>query len=104
RFDAEGKPLNAGLWDGYVADHLLPRLHGFELLMAPYAVAHLKLDLLLQDTGYTFSRDERLGVYLTNALDDATPVGELPFARWLAEEAEAAGRVKRDVPVMVVLG
>jgi predicted helicase len=97
---------NEGLWDAYVADHLLPRVHGFELLMAPYTVAHLKLGLFLQETGYTFSRDERLSVFLTNALDDAGRAGErpIPFARWLAEEAEAAGRVKRDVPVMVVLG
>ena len=95
-----------GLWDGYVADHLLPRVHGFELLMAPYTVAHLKLGLFLQETGYTFSRDERLNVFLTNALDDAGRAGEtpIPFARWLAEEAAAADRVKRDVPVMVVLG
>src|SRR5690606_13668388 len=52
------------------------------------------------------SRDERLNVFLTNALDDPGRAGErpIPFARWLAEEAEAAGRVKRDVPVMVVLG
>ncbi len=95
---------NEGLWDGYVADHLLPRLHGFELLMAPYTVAHMKLGLLLAQTGYRFDRDERLGLYLTNALDDAGPAGQLPFAQWLAEEANAASRVKHEVPVMVVLG
>lgn len=43
---------NAGMWPGYVAEHLLPRIYGFELLMAPYAVAHMKLGLLLKDSGY----------------------------------------------------
>ena len=97
---------NEGLWDAYVADHLLPRVHGFELLMAPYTVAHLKLGLFLRETGYTFSRDERLNVFLTNALDGAAPAAEraIPFARWLADEAAAADRVKRDTPVMVVVG
>ena len=97
---------NEGLWDAYVADHLLPRVHGFELLMAPYTVAHLKLGLFLGETGYTFSRDERLNVFLTNALDGAAPAAEraIPFARWLADEAAAADRVKRDTPVMVVVG
>jgi len=54
-----------GLWNNYVADKLLPRIFGFELLMAPYAVAHLKLGLLLQETGYQFQSDQRLGIYLT---------------------------------------
>ncbi|MBL7062222.1 MAG: N-6 DNA methylase, partial [Dehalococcoidia bacterium] len=54
-----------GLWDNYVAEKLLPRIFGFELLMAPYAVAHLKLGLLLQETGYEFKSDQRLGIYLT---------------------------------------
>ena len=65
---------NRGAWAGergYVAMHLLPRLHGFELMMAPYAVAHLKLGWLLKDTGYTFPHNERLRVYLTNTLDEA---------------------------------
>ena len=54
-----------GAWSGYVKDHLLPRLFGFELMMAPYAVAHMKLGLQLAETGYDFSSDERLGIYLS---------------------------------------
>ena len=46
-----------GTWPSYVADHLLPRIYGFELLMAPYAVAHMKLGLQLRETGYDFSTD-----------------------------------------------
>ncbi len=96
---------NAGLWPDYVREHLLPRIHGFELLMAPYAVAHMKLGILLPETGYDFSTDERLGVYLTNSLEEAFRSEEtLPLAQWLVAEADAAGAVKRDYPVMVILG
>ena len=61
----------AGMWPGYVHDHLLPRLYGFELLMAPYAIAHLKLGLRLKETGYDIEQSERLRVYLTNSLEEA---------------------------------
>ena len=100
RFDG-----NAGAWPGYVAEHLLPRLFGFELLMAPYAVAHMKLGLELEQSGYDFASDERLRVYLTNTLEEAHEMSGLPlFTQWLAEESRAASEVKRDAPVMVVLG
>jgi len=95
----------AGVWDTYVSEHLLPRLFGFELLMAPYAVAHMKLGIQLAETGYTFHSGERLRVYLTNTLEEAFEHKELPiFANLIAEEANAAGRVKNEAPVMVVLG
>lgn len=96
---------NAGAWPGYVAEHLLPRLFGFELLMAPYAVAHMKLGLELEQSGYDFASDERLGVFLTNTLEEAHELTGLPlFTQWLAEESRAAASIKRDAPVMVVLG
>ena len=97
--------VGRGAWPAYAAEHLLPRLIGFELLMAPYAVAHLKLALKLQSTGYDLGRDERLRVYLTNTLDEPHVGAGLPlFARWLAEEANVAGDIKKTSPVMVVLG
>ncbi|MCI0491033.1 MAG: N-6 DNA methylase [Blastocatellia bacterium] len=96
---------NLGMWSGYVSDHLLPRVFGFELLMAPYAVAHMKLGLLLDESGYDFKTDERLRVYLTNTLEEAHSDSKLPlFAQWLAEEANSASRIKQEAPVMVVLG
>ena len=96
---------NVGAWPGYVSEHLLPRLFGFELLMAPYAVAHMKLGLVLEQTGYDFASDQRLGVYLTNTLEEAHEMTRLPgFSAWLSEEANAASEVKKDAPVMVVLG
>lgn len=95
---------NRGMWSSYVSQHLLPRLFGFELLMAPYAVAHLKLGLQLAETGYDFKDNERLGVYLTNTLEEGFEGSRLPFVEWLVEEATAAGNIKHDFPVMVVLG
>jgi len=94
-----------GTWNRYVADDLLPRLHGFEILMAPYAMAHLKLDTILEQLGYRFEKDQRLGIYLTNALERGLKkVEQLGFMTWLIDEAEGANRVKKEMPVMVVLG
>lgn len=102
---AETYAANKGMWSAYVSQHLLPRLFGFELLVAPYAVAHLKLGLQLAESGYDFKSDERLGIYLTNTLEEGdVTAGTLPFANWIAEEANAAGKIKSDAPVMVVLG
>jgi predicted helicase len=97
---------NRGMWSGYVSQHLLPRLLGFELLMAPYAVAHLKLGLQLSELGYDFQADERLRVFLTNALEKAPQLkpDDTAFTHWLFEEAEGATKTKQESPVMVVLG
>jgi len=100
---------NRGLWAGergYVAQHLLPRLHGFELMMAPYAVAHMKLGWLLKKTGYDFPHEERLRVYLTNTLEEAEIVAGplLALANQIAREANAASKVKAECPIMVILG
>ena len=94
----------AGIWSGYVREHLLRRIFGFELLMAPYAVAHMKLGLLLDELGYTFGSEQRLGVYLTNTLEEAKKTSETLFAQFISEEADEAAAVKRDKPIMVVLG
>jgi len=93
-----------GMWNDYVAEKLLPRLFGFELLMAPYAVAHLKLGLLLQETGYQFQSDQRLGIYLTNTLEEAIRKSDLLFAQYIVEEANAAAEIKKEKNIMVVLG
>ena len=106
---------NAGMWDGYVKEHLLKRLFGFELLMAPYAIAHLKLAMQLSaqdlpadtrgDWAYDFTSSERLGIYLTNSLEEGEM--QVPLSgpyRVIAEEANSATEIKRDMPIMVVLG
>lgn len=95
----------AGGWPSYVSQSLLPRIFGFELLMAPYAVAHLKLGLLLQEKGFDFPPGQRLGVYLTNALDEGFKKAEvLPLAGFITEESNSAARIKKEDPIEVVLG
>lgn len=102
----ESKGLG-GAWPDYVRNHLLPRLFGFELLMAPYAICHLKLALEIGGTDADFRMPEgqRLGVFLTNTLEEPheRTTGAL-FAHEIAQEASGADSVKRDQPVMVVLG
>jgi predicted helicase len=99
----ESKPEQ---WSDYVAQNLLPRLLGFELLMAPYAVAHMKLGLQLAELGYKFDTEERLRVYLTNTLQEAfrIPPAEEHFSNLFWGEADAANRIKEIAPVMVILG
>jgi len=93
-----------GVWSSYVENDLIPRLNGFELLMASYAMAHLKLDLLLAETGYKPTKDQRFRVFLTNSLEEYHPDTGTLFASWLSQEANEANHIKRDTPVMVVLG
>lgn len=93
-----------GIWNSYVEENLIPRLNGFELLMASYAMAHLKLDILLRDTGYKAKKEQRLRVYLTNSLEEHHPDTGTLFANWLSTEANEANRIKRDAPVMCVIG
>lgn len=93
-----------GIWSTYVDEHLIPRLNGFELLMASYAMAHLKLDMLLRETGYTANKDQRFKIFLTNSLEESHPDTGTLFANWLSSEANEANHIKRDTPVMVVVG
>lgn len=94
-----------GKWSGYVEQDLLPRLHGFELLMASYAMCHMKLDMQLTESGYKPSaKPPRLSVWLTNALEPAEREVRDLFFQPLAEEARGAGEVKRQTPIMCVIG
>lgn len=104
--DAIASQGQKGLWNDYVAEKLLPRIFGFELLMAPYAIAHLKLGILLKETGYQFQSDQRLGIYLTNTLEEAFKKSELlaGFNEYIVDEANAAAEIKKEKPIMVVLG
>lgn len=95
-----------GMWSSYVSEHLLPRLFGFELLIAPYTVAHIKLGLQLRELGYDFSSDERLRIYLTNTLQESFQLEDqiISFGSRIKEEAEAAKEIKQESPVMVIIG
>jgi hypothetical protein len=93
-----------GSWPDYVRSKLLPRVFGFELMMAPYTVAHLKLALQLQEQGFQFANDERLQVFLTNTLDQLHQQTSALLGQWIAAENEGAERVKRDEAVVAILG
>jgi len=98
-------------WNIYVKEDLLPRLNGFELMMAPYAVAHMKLALVLLDTGYAFDEDQenpdRVRVFLTNSLEEAdreSGQGMMFEHDALAEESNAAKETKKNQGINVVIG
>ncbi|MFC1540539.1 type ISP restriction/modification enzyme [Candidatus Margulisiibacteriota bacterium] len=96
-----------GRWPTYVHRDLLPRLNGFELMMAPYTIAHLKLGMVLKETGFIhFNR--RLGIYLTNSLEGGTTqaslFGGFGFAESIAEESKQASIIKNKIPIMVIIG
>ena len=107
KWKAQGHAENKieALWNDFVPKDLLPRVHGYELLMAPYAIAHLKIGLKLYETGYRFKSDVRARVYLTNALE---PAGDeqptFDFLPALAHEAQAVSEIKRAQRFTVVLG
>lgn len=101
------KDVAPGMWSQYIEQDLIPRLHGFELLMASYAMCHMKLDMILTELGYqpTGKTPPRLSVYLTNSLEEGEPADQtLPFAQWLSREAKGANTIKRDMPIMCVIG
>jgi hypothetical protein len=96
-----------GRWTTYVHNDLLPRLHGFELMMAPYTIAHLKLSMAFKQTGFKYF-NRRLGIYLTNSLEESEPQHNLftgfGFAESIAEESKEAAVIKNETPIMVVIG
>ena len=92
-----------GVWQGYVRSDLIPRLNGFEILMASYAMAHTKLEMVLRDTGCEID-NQRLRIFLTNSLEEHKHDKGAMFSQWLASEAKAADSIKLKTPVMVVIG
>ena len=93
-----------GTWSSYVEQHLLPRLNGFELMMASYTIAHLKLNMVLKNTGFVQQSNQRLHVYLTNSLEEYNADTGTLFSAAISQEAADASRIKRDTPVMVMIG
>ena len=98
-----------GRWHKYVYDDLLPRLHGFEIMMAPYTIAHLKLSMTFRNTGFRHFNNRRLGVYLTNSLEgiDSSAVAAsttFGFADSITQESSDAMKIKNNTPIMVIVG
>ena len=100
KWTAEGKSDSErkAAWQNYVPKHLLPRIYGYEIMMAPYAVAHMKISLKLQETGYSFTGKEgRVHIYLTNALEPPMRQFKLPDFAPLAKEAGAVNEIKKKL-------
>lgn len=93
-----------GLWASDVANHIIPRMNGFEYLIAPYTMAHLKLSSALKLDKVSGQLPDRLNIFLTNSLEEDHPASTLDFARYITDESNAASIIKRDTPVMVVIG
>lgn len=100
------KNIAPSMWTPYIEQDLIPRLHGFELLMASYSMCHMKLDMILTELGYQPGNNPpRLGVYLTNSLEEGErEVQDLFMAQWLTREAREASDIKRKNPIMCILG
>jgi hypothetical protein len=95
----------AGGRGDFIRRHILANFHAFELMMAPYAVGHLKMSFFLEEMGHRLADDERVSFYLTNTLDnEELEQSRLPGFSALAEESRLAGAVKRQAPILVILG
>ncbi len=89
----------------FIRQHILKNFYAFELMMAPYAVGHLKMSFLLEELGHKLTDDERVPFYLTNTLDnEELEQSRLPGFSALAEESRLAGVVKKQTPLLVILG
>ena len=89
----------------FIKDHILKNFYAFELMMAPYAIGHLKMSFLLEELGYRLHKDDRVKLYLTNTLEmEELPETKLPGMASLSEESHLAGRVKKEQPILVILG
>src|SRR3989344_3493511 len=104
---ADTSKTEDGSWPAYVHHDLLPRLHGFELMMTPYTIAHLKLGMAFKKTGFKYF-NQRLGIYLTNSLEEGVVQDGMftgfGFAESITEESKLASKIKNDKPIMVVIG
>ncbi|MBC6445312.1 MAG: N-6 DNA methylase [Alphaproteobacteria bacterium GM202ARS2] len=100
------KSIAPSMWSQYIEEELIPRLHGFEIHMAAHAMCHIKLHMILTDLGYESTvKSTRLSVFLTNSLEEGKADNEkLPFMQWLSLEAQGANIIKRNMPIMCVIG
>jgi len=88
-----------------IKKHVLGNFYAFELMMAPYAIGHLKMGFLLEELGYKLADDDRFKLYLTNTLDmKELAETALPGMSSLSKESHAAGVVKKEKPILVILG
>jgi len=113
-FPAEAIRLAAGEFKGkygegglhrWIKKHILADFYAFELMMAPYAIGHLKMGFIFDELGYKMADDERFKLYLTNTLEmEEIEQIAIPGLSSLSEESYLAGKVKKEQPVLVILG
>ena len=94
-----------GAKENLLRERILPHFYAFELLMAPYAIGHMKIGFLLEALGIPLQNGERFQFYLTNALEmeDLQQI-QIPGLSSLSEESHQAARVKKDEPILVIIG
>ena len=94
-----------GTKESLIKDHILKNYYAFELMMAPYAIGHLKMSFLLEELGYKLQKDDRFKLYLTNTLEmEELAQTDLPGMASLSKESRLAGKVKKEKPILVILG
>lgn len=99
------KKYGSGGLHQWIKKHILANFHAFELMMAPYAIGHLKIGFIFEEIGYKMTDDERFKLYLTNTLEmEEIDQVTLPGISSLSEESHFAGKVKKEQQVLVILG
>jgi len=94
-----------GARESFIKEQILQNFYAFELMMAPYAIGHLKMSFLLEELGYKLKEDERFKFYLTNTLEmEELDQTNLPGMASLSKESHLAGKVKKEEPILVILG
>lgn len=89
----------------FVQEHILNDFYAFELMMAPYAIGHIKLSFILEEEGYKMKDEERPKFYLTNTLDmKVLEPAQFPMLKAISEESHLADKVKKEIPILVVMG
>jgi type I restriction-modification system DNA methylase subunit len=96
--ESKGK---GGIFPGIVKEHILPHFYAFELMVAPYAIGHLKAAIVLEDLGYRLSANERFQFYLTNSLE-MKEVKQIELIPDLTKEGQKAKEIKEKIPILVV--
>jgi len=99
------KRYGEGTKRNFLRERILPHFYAFELLMAPYAIGHMKIGFLLESLGVPLQDDERFQLYLTNALEmEDLQQMTIPGLSSLSEESHHAARIKKDEPILVIIG
>jgi predicted helicase len=89
----------------FFQNHILKHYFAFEVMMAPYAIGHIKIAFLLEELGYKMKDDDRFHLFLTNTLDmEDLAQTEIPGLESLSDESHQAGKVKKHDPILVILG